>query len=278
LNILALLIPIFSIGLSPQRTILDLRLKVPDSLPKTLEAGDFLLFKFGDPKNIFLDGKRGSALPNGQVFLAPSPESYGHSATLYYRRYQNDSLTWWSKNIPVLESLKSIDAIRLPASIAVTSTEDYNHKLQEKVRPLKSDLLSGCFAKPLSSRITSVFGEPRILPNGNFYRHNGIDQRAWTGAPVQAISDGIVTFADELDVTGNIIVVDHGAGLSSRYMHLSKFKIKSGQNVSKGDVIGFSGNSGRSSAPHLHWEVSWKGYPLDPVRFLRKLEPICDPT
>jgi murein DD-endopeptidase MepM/ murein hydrolase activator NlpD len=275
---LALLIPIFSIGLSPQRTILDLRLKAPDTLPKSLEAGDFLLLKFKDPKNIFFDGKRGSVLPGGRVLLAPSPDSYGKSATLYYRRYQNNSLMWWTKHIRIVESLKSIDAVRLPASIAITSTEDYNHSLQEKVRGIKSDLLSGCFSKPLTSHVTSVFGEPRILPNGNFYRHNGIDQRAWIGAPVQAISDGIVTFADELDVTGNIIVVDHGAGLSSRYMHLSKFKMKSGQKVSKGDVIGFSGNSGRSSAPHLHWEVSWKGYPLDPVRFLRKLEPICDPT
>lgn len=278
MNILALLIPFFSIGLSPQRTILDVRLSAPENLPKNLEAGDFLLFKFEDAKNLFLDGKRGSSLPRGQTFLAPSPDSYGDSAILYYRRYQNRELTWWTKSIPVVESLKSVEAVRLPASIPVTSTEDYNHRLQEKVKRLNTNLFSGCFSRPTTSLVTSVFGEPRILPNGNFYRHNGVDQRAWIGVPVKVISDGIVTLADELDVTGNIIIVDHGAGLSSRYMHLSKFQIQPGQNVKKGEVIGFSGNSGRSSAPHLHWEVSWKGYPVDPVRFLRKMELICDPT
>ena len=272
---MAVFIPVFSIGLSPTPTLLDVRIGHPKVIPNEMVAGDFLLFKFRSPKNIFIDGKRGSALPGGYVLLAPDIESFGSATNIYYRRYKNGKLIWWSKKVPVNFTRPS-ETIRLPASIPVTSTEDYNSTLLMKAKPLKESLISGCFARPLRSTLTANFGEPRILPNGHFYRHNGIDQRAWTGVPIDAISDGIVTFADELDITGRVVVIDHGAGLSSRYMHLSKFLTVSGAKVKKGQVIGLSGSSGRASAPHLHWEVSWKGFPLDPVRFLQKMEPICD--
>jgi len=271
---LAYLIPIFSIGFSPQPTVLDLRQDVTLRLPETIEAGAPLILQFSEPENLLIDGKKGTLLPSGQVLLAPSDLAFGYSSMVYYRRYENRKLLWWSRPIKIQVMRKS--AFRLPASIPSSQWEDYHKELLTKLsKRVRENLRSPCFSKPLNSIVTSRFGEPRLLPNGKFYRHNGVDQRAWIGVKVKSVSDGTIIYADQTDVTGRMIIIDHGSGISSRYMHLSELRVNVGDQVVKGQVIGLSGNSGRSLAPHLHWELSWKGSSLDPLNFLQKMAPIC---
>lgn len=262
--------------LTPQKTILDFRQEAPLNIPSKLEAGDFLLFDFDNAPFLFMDQKLVSRFPNGQVFAAPAEESYGYYGNLYYREQKNEILVWWSKSIKI-EEKKYERIFRLPASVATVDVDyAFRNLLSSVSKKSKGNLRSSCFSKPLASKVVSNFGEPRYLPNGKFYRHTGIDQRAWTGVAIKSVSDARVLYMGENAVTGQMIILDHGAGMTSRYLHLSAYKTQLGSQIKKGQVIGLSGNSGRSLAPHLHWELSWKGYPLDPLRFLRRMERICD--
>jgi murein DD-endopeptidase MepM/ murein hydrolase activator NlpD len=122
---------------------------------------------------------------------------------------------------------------------------------------------------PVEGQITGSFGE-RIDPfNGEGAFHTGVDIAAGYGQPVIAPADGLVTFADQLGGYGRAIVVEHGHGIATRYGHLSSFAVAPGQQVHRGDVIGYVGLSGRSTGPHLHYEVRINDTPVNPYKYLR---------
>lgn len=126
------------------------------------------------------------------------------------------------------------------------------------------------FSGPLpgSPEITSVFG-PRVDPFlGRAAMHTGVDLKQAYGADVRATASGRVAFAGAAGGYGNMVEVDHGDGLSTRYAHLSQIEVAEGQTVAKGAVVGLIGTTGRSTGPHLHYEVRIDGEAVDPVRFL----------
>ncbi|MEL0106889.1 MAG: M23 family metallopeptidase [Rhodospirillales bacterium] len=122
------------------------------------------------------------------------------------------------------------------------------------------------FMWPAIGRISGVFGSQRIL-NGKPRRpHVGVDIAAPKGTPVRAMADGIVTLVHQnMFFTGKTLMIDHGHGLQSVYAHLSEISVKEGTAVRKGDLIGRIGATGRATAPHLHWGVSWFATHLDPA-------------
>ncbi len=98
--------------------------------------------------------------------------------------------------------------------------------------------------------------------------HSGMDFSANVGTPIFATGDGKVTRANnQLSGYGNLIEIDHGYGYKTRFAHLSKYNVKPGQTVKRGDIIGYSGSTGRSSGPHLHYEVHYKGNPVNPINY-----------
>jgi murein DD-endopeptidase MepM/ murein hydrolase activator NlpD len=103
--------------------------------------------------------------------------------------------------------------------------------------------------------------------------HPGLDISADRGAPVYATADGTVTLASYSGAYGNLIVVDHGYGIESRYGHLSAYRVQRGQRLTRGDLIGLVGSSGRATGPHLHYEVRVNGQILNPLRFLTTRQP-----
>ena len=122
---------------------------------------------------------------------------------------------------------------------------------------------------PVEGQVTASFGE-RIDPfNGEGAFHSGVDISANVGSAVIAPADGIVTFADYLGGYGRAIMVDHGHGISTRYGHLSSFGVAAGQYVHRGDTIGYVGTSGRTTGPHLHYEVRINDVPVNPYKYLR---------
>lgn len=122
---------------------------------------------------------------------------------------------------------------------------------------------------PVDGPVTGSFGE-RIDPfNGEGAFHSGVDIGSNYGHPVIAPADGVVTFADFLGGYGKAIMVDHGHGICTRYGHLSGFAVAPGQEVHRGDVIGYVGLSGRSTGPHLHYEVRINDTPVNPYKYLR---------
>jgi murein DD-endopeptidase MepM/ murein hydrolase activator NlpD len=126
------------------------------------------------------------------------------------------------------------------------------------------------FIWPVSGRISGRFGNQRVyvvdgadLPRAP---HSGMDIAVPQGTPVKAPADGIVTFADpDLYLTGGTVLVDHGHGVSSSFLHLSRIDVKTGEHVAQGQVIGAVGMTGRATGPHLHWGLNWFEVRLDPL-------------
>ena len=122
---------------------------------------------------------------------------------------------------------------------------------------------------PVEGQVTGSFGE-RIDPfNGEGAFHSGVDIGSNYGAQIIAPADGVVTFTDILGGYGRAVMIDHGHGISTRYGHLSGFAVMAGQAVHRGDVIGYVGASGRSTGPHLHYEVRINDTPVNPYKYLR---------
>ena len=122
---------------------------------------------------------------------------------------------------------------------------------------------------PVEGQITGSFGE-RIDPfNGEGAFHSGVDISANVGSPVIAPADGVVTFADFFGGYGRAVMIDHGHGISTRYGHLASFAVAPGQIIHRGDTIGYVGLSGRSTGPHLHYEVRINDTPVNPYKYLR---------
>ena len=122
---------------------------------------------------------------------------------------------------------------------------------------------------PVEGPVTGSFGE-RIDPfNGEGAFHSGIDISASYGQAVIAPADGMIAFADFMGGYGRAIVVDHGHGVTTRYGHLANFAVTPGQYVHRGDTIGYVGLSGRSTGPHLHYEVRINDTPVNPHKYLR---------
>jgi len=127
----------------------------------------------------------------------------------------------------------------------------------------------GKFTPPAKADISDVFGSQRIF-NGTAQRpHFGLDFRVPSGTPVSAMNQGTVLLARPLYFEGNCVVLDHGQGLLTLYLHLSEIQVKEGEQVRRGQEIGLSGGTGRATGPHLHVAVRWQGTYLDPARLMQ---------
>jgi murein DD-endopeptidase MepM/ murein hydrolase activator NlpD len=167
--------------------------------------------------------------------------------------------------------------------IAVTVPKKYTEPSPEQLREIDEDkavkqrLLgqvsperdwSGKFLPPVTAPISDVFGTARVF-NGNVQSvHQGLDFGVPAGTPVAALNAGTVLLAQMLFFEGNCVVLDHGQGLLTIYMHLSKFDVKAGDHVKRGQQIALSGGTGRATGPHLHVAVRWQGVYLDPAILL----------
>jgi murein DD-endopeptidase MepM/ murein hydrolase activator NlpD len=118
---------------------------------------------------------------------------------------------------------------------------------------------------PVNGYMTDQFGMRRFAGSTEF--HPGLDIAVPSGTNVAATADGLVIYADWRNGYGNAVVIDHGHGLTTRYGHMSAIEVKPGQQVHRGDVIGRAGSTGRSTGPHVHYEVRENNLPLNPLKF-----------
>ena len=151
------------------------------------------------------------------------------------------------------------------AAIALDKNE--KQKIFSAVSELR--LWSGSFTPPVSAPISDVFGTERVFNGEVQSRHEGLDYAVPAGTPVRAIGRGVVVLAQPMFFEGNFIVIDHGQGLLSLYLHLSEFKVKEGDEVRPGQVIALSGGTGRATGAHLHLAIRWQGVYLNPGILLK---------
>ncbi|HWG22149.1 MAG TPA: M23 family metallopeptidase [Terracidiphilus sp.] len=151
-----------------------------------------------------------------------------------------------------------------------------------KKRAFASDirlpLWSGNFVKPLDAPPTPSFGETRLLNEEKTSRHTGTDIPVKEGTPVRAANSGVVVLARSLYMEGNCIIVNHGQGFFTVYMHLSRIDVGEGARVRKDQRLGLSGATGRVTGPHLHFAARWSNAWVDPVQLLALTLPDLHPT
>ncbi len=195
---------------------------------------------------------------NGEVKLksANQPELPGRGGPLVYANPMNE-----------LDLQAAIDEL----AQAIDQRDEYLSALEAKV--LQQSVLKDML--PNSSPIRAAYNSSsygwRIDPfNGNKAFHEGLDFTANTGTPIFAAADGIVSAAERTPDYGNLVKVDHGSGLETRYAHASRFLVKAGERVAKGQKIAEVGSTGRSTGPHLHYEIRLNGNPLDPRKYLQQ--------
>lgn len=193
----------------------------------------------------------------------------------------------WKRTFPVAAGV--YPKIKVELAVEKKFTEPNPEQLQqaEESKKIKQDYLSrvtqdrewdGAFAAPADAAISDVYGSQRIF-NGKAQReHQGLDYRVPTGTPVAAMNQGTVLLARFLYFEGNCVVIDHGQGLLTLYFHLSEIKVKEGDAVQRGQIIGLSGGTGRATGPHLHVAVRWQGTYVDPARLLHMSLPALEPT
>lgn len=126
----------------------------------------------------------------------------------------------------------------------------------------------GSFIQPANGPYSSPFGAVRTYNDASTRRHTGMDITVPGSTPVLASAAGRVVFARAMDIHGNNVIIDHGWGVFSEYAHFSQLFVVPGQFVLQGDVIGLSGNTGRSTGPHLHWEIAVNGNAVNPLVFI----------
>jgi murein DD-endopeptidase MepM/ murein hydrolase activator NlpD len=122
---------------------------------------------------------------------------------------------------------------------------------------------------PVPGCVISPFGVKRLhngKPTGDF--HAGIDQRAPAGTPIRAVAAGVVKIVQPFNVLGGTVAIDHGQGLETMYLHMSKLNVEAGARVNRGDVIGYVGATGRANGPHLHWVIYVNGVPVNPQQWV----------
>lgn len=125
------------------------------------------------------------------------------------------------------------------------------------------------FVWPVEGRISGRFGNQRVYNGSPKAPHSGMDIAAANGTPVKAPAAGIVTFAaPDLYLTGGTVLIDHGAGVSSNFLHLSRIDVKVGDRVEQGQVFAAVGATGRATGPHLHWGMNWFSTRVDPLLVL----------
>lgn len=129
------------------------------------------------------------------------------------------------------------------------------------------------FQLPIADELTSPFGAFRIFNESVTTRHTGWDIRATLGTPIMASGAGRVAFAGPMEIRGNFVAIDHGYGIYSTYSHMSQVHVTRGQSVTRGQIIGIVGETGRTSGPHFHWEFAVSGEWVDPVEMVEMWMP-----
>jgi murein DD-endopeptidase MepM/ murein hydrolase activator NlpD len=219
---------------------------------------------------LMLDGRPIGVAPSGR-FLVGFSRDVAPTATIVARMSDGRLLrqqlaitqrNWQIESIPSLpqstkpdpeyERLRESELARIAAARAMrTDAEGWQQ----------------AFAWPATGRISGIYGSQRILGGVPRNPHYGVDIARPAGAPVSAPADGVVVLAGppKFSLEGNLLIIDHGMGLSSAFLHLSRVDVKVGDHVRQGQVVGAVGMTGRATGPHLHWAMNLGDVRIDPA-------------
>jgi biotin carboxyl carrier protein len=217
-----------------------------------------------------LDGDAVTVAPDGRFLIAFGRDA-GASATLVARLEDGgevrETLTvapraWRIENIASIARFSrpsaEFERLRAPELAAI-----------ETARAISSDSQGWRqrFQWPVTGRISGLFGAQRVYRGEPGAYHSGVDVAKASGATLVAPADGVVVLAADHPYTleGNLLMIDHGMGLNSAFLHLSRIDVKPGDHVRRGQPLGAIGATGRATGPHMHWSMKWKDQRIDPL-------------
>jgi len=167
------------------------------------------------------------------------------------------------------------ETLKVDGSKVKLSKKDKKRASKEYAEAIKiynkitdKNYVSSAYIMPMNSKITSEFGNARVFNGSLKSYHSGTDFRAKVGTPIKSVNDGKVVLVKDRFYSGGSVIVDHGEGVYTCYYHMSKFDVKKGDMVKKGQQLGLSGVSGRVTGPHLHFSARVSGVQVDPLQFI----------
>lgn len=170
-----------------------------------------------------------------------------------------------------IEDIKGVpqNTVTPPPDIAARIQREQAEVVAARLRMDDRQDFATNFIWPVEGRVSGVYGSQRIYNGTPKSWHSGLDVAAKQGTPIKAPAAGIITFAKpDLYLTGGTVLIDHGMGVSSNFLHLSRLDVKVGDRVEKGQVIGLVGMTGRATGPHMHWGMNWLKVRIDPQLML----------
>jgi len=220
---------------------------------QTLDLGEdnrfFAAFDRDAPATVTLRAQLEDGSTTAET-LTIAPRDWQIERVNVARRSGGTSEAWWQKRKPEWEAIQAARAMETGA----TGWQDN-------------------FIWPVTGRISGLFGRQRIYRGEPGSYHSGIDIAPGAGTPFAAPASGVVVLAREgFSLEGNLIIIDHGMGLNSAFLHASRIVVDEGDRVEKGQHIGNVGSSGRATGPHLHWSLKWKDSRLDPLLLTGPME------
>jgi biotin carboxyl carrier protein len=223
---------------------------------------------------LMLDDRRIDVAPDGRFIIAFDRDAPPR-ARLFAEMYDDGLYEDFLDIAPGNWQIEKVDAPLLGG--AATSEEFQQRRAAEleqivaaRARYTQSDGWRQSFIWPVKARISGRFGSQRIYRGTPASYHNGVDLAGGAGTTYVAPADGVVTLATDKPFTleGNLLIIDHGMGLNSAFLHSQRLLVKNGDKVKQGQPLGTIGATGRASGPHLHWAMKWDQARIDPVTLL----------
>jgi len=242
------------------------------------------------------DGSKYVAFEGKRYYFFPSKNDYEHKFYVivpvnYYTKPHSSKIVavvmkdgkkyYKSFKVKIIDGKYKSEKLRVAPSKA-----KFNKKQKQRIERETKEALkiyktitpvcywSEPFSYPMNSKITSQFGNRRIFNGTLKSYHSGTDFRAKVGTPIYATNRGKVVLVKNRYFAGNSVILDHGEGIYTCYYHMSRFKVKKGQMVDKGELLGLAGATGRVTGPHLHFSTRVAGVQVDPLQLLRLLNEI----
>ena len=272
-NILLVLLIVFSIQLTAIELI---------SLQGNPIQGGIVICRTDDSiEKIFLDHTEIPIFENRAIFGFDRDEKLKHKITVVLENGSMfTSVFYISKRNYQIQRINGIEKkyIEQPqASATIQRITVESEKLKNRRSKLlkNNDIYFDKFCLPISGcRISGVFGSQRILNGIPSKPHNGLDIAAPEGTEIKAMTTGVVTLTGDYFYNGKFVLLDHGSGLSSIYIHMSTVNVEMGDYILAGDKIGEVGSTGRSTGNHLHWGVGWRSKRIDPELLLQNMDEV----
>ncbi|MDH4571461.1 peptidase M23 [Salinicola acroporae] len=249
---------------------------VPITFPDSVQQGSMVIGRVPPGSQVTVAGHDLRVTGYGTVVFGVGRDASGRqmvSVTTPDGRQQSAAVTITPRDWPI-ERIDGVPprTVSPPPEIAARIAREQAAVSAERKRNDDRVGFAQAFVWPVEGRISGRFGNQRIYNGTPGSAHSGMDIAAAEGTPVKAPASGVITFADDLYLTGGTVLLDHGYGISSNFLHLSRIDVKVGDRVEQGDVIGAVGATGRATGPHLHWGMNWFDTRIDPLLVLERTQ------